>query len=210
MTSAFVLTYDSLTSTVLSYVERQDAAVTAQLPVAVALAEFDIATKLKLLGQISVAEFNMPLSNTVQKPARWRKTTSMAITVSGVRQPVLLRTYEYVQNYVASGAQAGPPLYYADYDYGHWLVGPTPDQAYPAEVVYYERLNPLSSQNQTNWLTLNAPQAILFGTLLQMQPFIKNDARIAVFQAAYQDALGALKQEDIVRGGDRQAVSIDS
>ena len=210
MTGSWTCTYDNLVTAVLSYLERQDPAVLAQLPVAISLAEFDIATKLKTLGQLSVAEFAMPLSNVIQKPARWRKTTSMSVTVGGVRRPVLQRKYEYVQNYVASGAPPGPPLYYADYDYDHWLVGPTPDQTYPAEVLYYDRVEPLSSSNQTNWITNNAPQAMLFGTLLQMQSFVKSDARIAVFAQVYEDAMGALKQEDAIRTGDRQAVAVDS
>jgi len=90
------------------------------------------------------------------------------------------------------------------------LVGPTPDQTYPAEVLYYDRVEPLSSSNQTNWITNNAPQAMLFGTLLQMQSFVKSDARIAVFAQVYEDAMGALKQEDAIRTGDRQAVAVDS
>ena len=57
MTGSWTCTYDNLVTAVLSYLERQDPAVLAQLPVAISLAEFDIATKLKTLGQLSVAEF---------------------------------------------------------------------------------------------------------------------------------------------------------
>jgi hypothetical protein len=88
-------------------------------------------------------------------------------------------------------------------------LAPTPDQAYSFEVLYYERIQPLSSTNQTNWLTQNAPNAMLFGTLLQAMPFLKNDQR-QVFQQKYTEAMQALKAEDLSRVGDRQSVAVDS
>jgi hypothetical protein len=100
-------------------------------------------------------------------------------------------------------------LYYADYDYDHWLVSPTPNQNYDFEVLYYERLQPLDSANQTNWITQNAPNAMLFGTLLQAMPFLKNDQR-QIFQQKYDQAMQVLKMEDQLRLGDRQAIAIES
>ncbi len=50
---------------------------------------------------------------------------------------------------------------------------------------------------------------MLFGTLLQAMPFLKNDAR-QIFQQKYQEAITALKAEDVLRLGDRQTVAIDS
>jgi hypothetical protein len=76
-------------------------------------------------------------------------------------------------------------------------------------VLYYERIAPLSSTNQTNWLTQNAPNAMLYGTLLQAMPFLKNDAR-QVFQQKYTEAITSLKVEDVARVGDRQAIAVDS
>jgi len=88
-------------------------------------------------------------------------------------------------------------------------VSPTPDQNYPFEVLYYERLAPLSNDNQTNWLTQNAPNAMLFGTLLQAILFVKNDQR-QIFQQKYSEAMQVLKQEDQLRLADRQAIAIES
>jgi len=88
-------------------------------------------------------------------------------------------------------------------------VAPTPDQAYTFEVLYYERIQPLSSDNQTNWLTQNAPNAMLYGTLLQAMPFLKNDQR-QIFQEKYKEAMDALKAEDLLRLGDRQTIAQDS
>ena len=207
---SWVMTYDSLTSTVLQYLERNDAAVVNAIPTFISLAEFEIAQEIKTLGQLQIVESTMTASNAIlQKPARWRKTVSMSVTVAGKKQPVYLRKYEYLKNYWPDADQTDVPLYYADTDWEHWYIAPTPNLAYAFEVLYYERIAPLSSANQTNWLTQNAPNAMLFGTLLQAMQFLKNDQRV-IFQQKYTESLQSLKSEDVARVGDRQAVAVDS
>jgi len=209
-TPSWTMTYDSLTSTVLQYLERSDAAVVAAIPTFITLCEFEIAQEIKTLGQLTVANSTVTANNPVlQKPARWRKTVSMSINNGSNMQPVFLRKFEYLKNYWPNPTQTDVPAYYADTDYEHWYLAPTPDQAYEFEVLYYERIAPLSSTNQTNWLTQYAPNAMLYGTLLQAMPFLKNDAR-QIFQQKYQEAITALKTEDVARVGDRQAVAVDS
>lgn len=207
---SWVLTYDSLTSTVLQYLERKDAAVVNAIPTFISLAEFEIAQEIKTLGQMQVANSQMTADNPIlQKPARWRKTVSMSVTVDGKKQPVYLRKYEYLKNFWPDADQTGIPEYYADTDWEHWFLAPTPSTDFEFEVLYYERVAPLSSTNQTNWITQNAPNAMLFGTLLQAMPFLKNDQR-TIFQQKYTESLQALKTEDVARVGDRQAVAVDS
>ena len=210
MTASFVLTYDSLTDSVLQYLERSDAAVIEAIPTFITLCEFEIAQQIKTLGQQQVVNSVMTINNAIlPKPARWRKTVSFNVTgSSGTPSPVYLRKYEYLLNY-NTGGTTGLPLYYSDYDYDHWLVSPTPNDDYPFQVLFYERLQPLSSTNQTNWLTQNAPNAMLYGTLLQAMPFLKNDQR-TIFQQKYQEAMTVLRAEDQLRIGDRQAIAIES
>ena len=208
---SWVMTYSSLTSIVLQYLERSDTAVVNAIPTFITLAEFEIAQEIKTLGQLQLVQSQVSIGNPVlQKPARWRKTVSLNITdSSGNKNPVLLRKYEYLTNYWPNNTLTAQPLYYADTDWDHFYLAPTPDQAYAFELLYYERIQPLSSTNQTNWLTQNAPNAMLFGTLLQAVMFLKNDQR-TIFEQKYQEAIQALKTEDVSRVGDRQAVVVDS
>jgi hypothetical protein len=147
---------------------------------------------------------------TVDTPARWHKTVSMTSTVAGERNPVLLRKYEYLREYWPEPATTGVPKFYADYDYTHWLVAPTPAAAYDFEVLYYERVQPLDSSNQTNWFTIYAPQALLYGSLLQAMPFLKNDERMGMWQQQYDLIINTLKAEDVQRIADRQANVLDT
>jgi hypothetical protein len=210
-TTAYALTYDGLATLVLQYLERSDPAVVAFIPTAISLAEFEIAQDIKTLGQMEVVTANMQIGNPViQKPARWRKTVSMTITTPTGKQPVFLRKLEYLNNYWPTVTATGTPLFYADYDYDNWFVAPTPIAAYAFEALCYTRLQPLDSATQTNWLTQNAPNAMLFGTLKQTAPFLKDDARLALWSGLFDAAMAALKTEDQLRIGDRQAIAQDS
>jgi len=211
MTAAAVMTYDSLVENIRTYLERTDDATLEKIPLFIMLAEQAIAAELKILGNLTVQTSNLVTGeNIIDKPARWHKTVSVNVTVAGKRQPVLLRKYEYIRNYWPDPAETGVPLYYCDYDYTHWLIGPTPDADYAFEVLYYERSQPLDSSNQTNWFTQYAPQALLYGSLLQAMPFLKNDERIPMWQAQYSTVMEVLRAEDKLRVADRQAIAVDA
>jgi hypothetical protein len=211
MTVAVTMTYDSLAATIQSYLERSDTATVEKIPLFIMLAEQTIAAQIKFLGNLTVNTSTMVTGTSIiDKPARWHKTVSMNITVNNKRQPVFLRTYEYLRNYWPDNTATSTPVYYADYDYTHWLIAPTPDSAYAFEVVYYERVQPLDSTNQTNWFTIYAPQALLYGSLLQAMPFLKNDERTPMWQAQYETIMATLINENKVRIADRQALAVDS
>jgi hypothetical protein len=208
---AVEMTYASLVTDISSYLERTDTATLEKIPTFIMLAEQVISSEIQFLGNLTVVTSTMNIGEPIiVKPARWRKTVSVNLIDNSQRQPVFLRKYEYLRNYWPNATQTETPIYYCDYDYTHWLVAPTPDLAYNYEVLYYERVQPLDVTNQTNWFTQYAPQALLYGSLLQAMPFLKNDERIPMWQAQYDKVIATLKTEDVARIGDRQAVVRDS
>ena len=211
MTVAYAMTYDSLVLDIQQYLERTDDATIDRIPTFIGLAEQVIASQIKFLGNLTVQSNTLTAANPIiDKPARWHKTVSMNITVAGKRYPILLRKYEYLREYWPDPTQTGVPKFYCDYDYTHWFIAPTPTLAYNFEVLYYERVQPLSSANQTNWFTVYAPQALLYGSLLQAMPFLKNDDRIPMRQQQYTAIMQTLKTEDVQRVGDRQTTVLDT
>ena len=211
MTTAVAMTYDSLVENIQLYLERNDAATLEKIPLFIMLAEQVIASEIKFLGNLNVANSVMVANqNTIQKPARWHKTVSMNVTIDGERKPILLRTYEYLREYWPDDTQTDVPKFFSDYNYDNWLVAPTPALPYSFEVLYYERVQPLDSTNQTNWFTIYAPQALLYGSLLQAMPFLKNDERLPMWQQQYTAIMNTLKQENTQRIGDRQATVLDT
>lgn len=197
------MTFTSLQNDVRAYLERgsiTDETVYAQLPSLINLAERRLSRELKITGTIAVVTSTMVAgTNTYAKPDRWRETVSISIgtgTGSNTVEIVNPRSYEFIRAVCPNPTVTGEPRYYADYNYQNWIFGPTPDANYPYEVIYYEQPALLDDTNQTNWWTEYAPNALLYATLLEATPFLKNDARIPVWEGFYNRAIASLNGED--------------
>lgn len=211
---ATTMTFETLKQDVQRYLERgstfaSDPIVFEQIPRLINLAERRIARELKVQGFIAVVTDTMvPGQSVYQKPDRWRDTVSINVGTGAnkaSRKTLYTRDYEYCRSYWPDESQTDEPVFYAEYDYDHWLITPTPDEAYPFEVLYYELPPLLDDSIQTNWLTEYAPQLLLYGTLLEATPFLKNDERIATWQQYYDRAAAMLNGEDLAKILDRSA-----
>jgi len=206
------MTYTSLKTDIRNYLERgsiTDPIVFEQIPRLITLAERRIARELKIQGFQTVVVTNMQTNLAVYaKPDRWRETISINIG-TGVgnnnRTPVFSRSYEYVRNYWPNESETGTPEFYADYNYSNWVFAPTPDAAYPMEILYYELPPLLDDTNETNWLTEFAPNVLLYASLVEATPFVKDDQRVQLWQTYYDRAIAALNGEDLAKILDRAA-----
>lgn len=193
---AETLTYSSLVGDVIDYCERNDANFVAKVPRFIMLAENRIATEVKGLGFIRFVSGNLTISNPILvKPARWRETAGLRITVNNNSRWLKQRAYSYLKAYWPDSTLEDAPVYYSDYDYEHFLIAPTPDLAYDFELSYFERPDPLSEDSQTNWTTQYAPQLLLYASLLEAQPFLKRPERTEEFKSLYERAASAITAE---------------
>lgn len=208
---ATAMTFNSLVEEVRGYIERggavDDTVVSDQIPVQINETERDLANKLKILGFITPLTSVMVAGQSVYaKPDRWRKTTSFSIRRgSGLDEYKALytRTLEFCRVYWPNPATEAEPIYYADYDYQNWLVAPTPDAAYPIETLVYMLPALLDVANQTNWTTEYASDALRYGTLQRIAPFVRNQADLQQYSGMYQEAVSTLNGQDIQRVMDR-------
>lgn len=206
------MTFTSLQEDVRRYLERgyvEDTTVYEQLPRLINLAERAIATELKFQGFINVVTSSFVAGTSVyQKPDRWRQTISFNFGTgenNNTRNQLFARSYEYCRAYWPDSTERSAPLFYSDYDYEHWLITPTPDAAYPFECLYYQQPPLLDDTTQTNWLTDYAPNALLYRTLLETTPFLKNDERIPTWSAMYGQMVQAIGTQDLQKITDRAA-----
>jgi len=204
------MTFTSLQADIRNYLERggaTDPIVYEQIPRLITLAERRIARELKIQGFQTVVNTTMQSGVAVYaKPDRWRDTISINFgTGSGnnVHTPIFTRSYEYIRQYWPNETQTDQPKFYADYDYKHWIFAPTPNANYPMEVIYYQLPPLLDDTNQTNWLSEYAPNLLLYGSLVEATPFIKDDQRVQLWQSYYDRALAALNGEDLQKIVDR-------
>jgi hypothetical protein len=64
------------------------------------------------------------------------------------------------------------------------------------EVVYYQRLPPLTNGDDTNWLTMKNPDAYVFGLCAEICSFAKDADGFMVYDGRFKEALGNITQED--------------
>lgn len=198
------MTFDSLVQDLQDYCERSDGPFVNQIPRFIQLAENRIATESKPLGFVRTVTGTLN-GNTLQKPVRWRKTKNICLIVGAERKYLYNRGYEFLRTYWPDPAKLDVPYYYADYDYEHLFIAPTPDLQYQFEMQYYELPEQLSAVKQTNWTTQYAPQLLLYASLMEAMPFLKTSERIAEFQGLYDRALASIVKEDQTRALDASA-----
>ena len=207
-------TYTTLVSDVQNFIQRggsnaSDPVVFAQIPRLINAAERKLALMLKIQGIITpiVDLTGLQQGNpVVTKPDRWRQTVSLNFgtgTGNNTRLPLFPRSYEYCRSFWPDDTATGIPAFYADWDYQHWLIAPTPDQTYPLEVVAYLLPVLLDSNNQSNFWSEFAPNALLYGTLLEAMPFLGKDDRVEIWRSYWQQELAALDGMDLQKIMDR-------
>jgi len=204
---SYVQTYNSLLTDLRQYLERgfteeSDPIVYEQLPRLITLGQRRVARDLKIQGFLKAVAFTAAQGVAVyRKPDRWRDTISMRIGGN----PVFTRSYEYCRNYWPNEQETAQPEFFADYDFNHWLIVPTPSVSLPAEVLYYEQPRLIDEDFQTNWMTEYAPDMLLYSCLLEAQALLKNDKLMANWQNMYNQAKASVNQEDLSRILDRAA-----
>ncbi|KAK46344.1 hypothetical protein BG58_10955 [Caballeronia jiangsuensis] len=60
-------------------------------------------------------------------------------------------------------------------------------------IYYYKQLDQLSETNESNWLLEDYPNMYLYATLLETEPFVMDDERVAVWSELLSQALQSAK-----------------
>ena len=94
----------------------------------------------------------------------------------------------------------GTPKYYGYWNETKLLLGPTPNAAFTVEVAYVKRPNTsdgtkLTSTNTTTYLSLNAPNTLLYACLVEAYSFLKDQQMLQTFEGRYQQSLTGLAIE---------------
>jgi|TARA_B100001063_G_C16675314_1_gene508725 hypothetical protein len=97
----------------------------------------------------------------------------------------------------------GQPKYWGNWDATTLIVAPTPNVAYTVEMWYdetAERLgNGSGTTSTTTFLSNNAPEVLLFGTLSEAFSYLKNPQDMQLYEGKYQVALQDFAQEQMGR-----------
>lgn len=207
------MTFDSLIQDLKDYLERgslNDEKVIRQLPRIVNRAERSIADRLKIQGyQYVLTSATTPGDPVIAKPDGWRNTISFNIGTGvdgNTRKTLRTRSYEYLRTVYPNDTQVGTPEFYADYQQTHWIVAPSPQLAFPFEAVIWRLPDLLGQSNQQNYLTQYAPNLLLYSCLTALEPFVRNDNRMALWKTMCEDEFKSVSAQDLIKVSDRAQV----
>ena len=103
------------------------------------------------------------------------------------------RDTSFMKEYWPDGTDTGIPKYYSVWDQNTFYVAPTPAASYTVELGYIYRPAQLSSTNTTTWVSINAPEALLYACLIQAYSYTKGPPdMLAYFNNAYKEAIQGL------------------
>jgi hypothetical protein len=95
----------------------------------------------------------------------------------------------------ARAAESGRPNFYTLRS-NEFELAPIPDTTYTLVMLYYAKPNILSDSNTSNVFLANAPDALLYGALVEAEPYLMNDNRVAIWSNFYNAALDSLNVSD--------------
>lgn len=75
-------------------------------------------------------------------------------------------------------------------------LAPMPDTAYTLEILYYAKPTVLSGSNASNVFLANYPDALLYASLLEAEPYLINDARTQTWASLYDRAIKNISDAD--------------
>lgn len=186
-----ITTYAELQTAIADFLDRDDLA--SVIPTFISLAESQMQKEIRHHRMMRRSDGQID-SRYSPVPPTWLETIRFHIVGSPSYRLELTSMDDMLELRSENGGTTGRPTHYAHV--GENLeVYPTPDAEYETELLYYEKIPALSGSNTSNWLLEVAPEAYLYGALLQSAPYLKDDARVQVWASLYGGAVAATNRE---------------
>lgn len=182
--------YADLQIVAAEWLNRRDLA--NAVPLYITLAEAELRRRLR------TKKFRQALTidaEIVNLPAECAELLSIFLRTSVVAldKPLDIGTAEmFAEARARAGGIAGRPAFGTVIG-SQLLVAPSPDQDYEAEIWFGAKIDPLSGSNATNWLLSEHPDIYLHATLLQAEPYLKNDERVELWRVALDRGIEQVK-----------------
>lgn len=203
-----ITTFAKLTAAVADFLDRDD--LTSSIPTFIQLAETDLNRNARhwRAEKRSTATIDTQYSAV---PDDFVEAIRFYITSNDTRPLELISQSELLSRKANTLNTSGEPGYYA-ITAGEFEVYPVPDGSYTAELYYYSRLAALSESNTSNWMLTYFPDAYLYGALVHSAPYLGEDARLAVWQTLYGNAVSGIlaDNEQAKFGGSGRRMKIRS
>jgi hypothetical protein len=190
-------TYAQLKTAIQDYTENTETSFVTNLPTFIRAAE----DRIFKLVDLEIFRKNATSALTssdpyLSVPTDYLASFSLSITNGSSKEFLLQKDVNYIQEYNPNPATTGTPKYYAFFDKDNFIIAPTPDSNYAVELHYYYRPASLTAgaESGTTWLSDNAPNALLYGALVEAYIYMKGEQdMLQMYEKQFTEAMTRIK-----------------
>jgi len=208
-------TYTTLKSAIQDYTENTESTFVADLAIIIQQAEDRIVKSVELPNFRKNVTGSFTNGNQyLTAPDDYLYPFSLAVLDSSNNYSYLISTdVSFIREAYPSAASTGVPKHYAQFDDNSFIVGPSPNADLNVELHYYYIPTSISvSADGTSWLGTNAPELLLYASLIEAYTFMKGEPDVmANYEKRFQEALQKLtllsdgyNRKDAYRDGQRK------
>jgi hypothetical protein len=219
------MNYAALSAAIQAYTENTETNFVANIPVFVTQAEQRIFNSVQFPSlRSNVTGATTTNNKYLQCPTDFLAVYSLAIiNASGEYEYLLNKDVNFIRQAYPQPTDKGIPKYYALFGPRSdnaaeltFILGPTPDAAYGAELHYFFYPPSITVSPYTSWLGDNFDSVLLYGSLVEAYTYMKGEAdMMQLYNGKFMEALALAKRlgdgmerQDAYRSGQfRQAVT---
>ena len=208
-------TFTTLKSAIQDYTQNTESTFVADLPTFIVQAEDRIIKSVELPNFRKNVTGTFTASNQyLATPSDYLYPYSLAVLDSDSNYTYLLNTdVSFMREAYPLATTTGTPKHYAQFDDTTFIVGPTPSSNFTTELHYFYIPQSITvASDGTTWLGTNAPEVLLYASLLEAYTFMKGEPDLMMnYEKRFQEALQRLTLEsdgynrkDAYRDGQRK------
>ena len=188
-----ISTFAELKTATANWLDRSD--LTDRIPEFIALAEarFNRNLRIRDMETVSTAISTVAGTREYDLPTGFVQMKEFHLTTDPLT-PLAYITPEMMSRIWAGSTKDKPEVFTIIAD--KVRLGPNPDAVYTTSMLYYKTFTALSASNTTSEMLTNNPDVYLYGTLLEAEPFLMNDARVPMWLAAFEKAVNDIQNQD--------------
>ncbi len=188
-------TFTTLKSAIQDYLETTETTFVNDLPTIITQAEE------RILKSVQLPDFRKNANGTTTQsnpylavPSDFLATYSLSIDNSGY-EFLIRKDVNFIREAYPVATTTGVPKHYALFNEQVFILGPTPNGNFSAEIHYFYKPQSITvASDGTSWLGTNAENALLYGSLVEAYTFLKGEPDLLqLYSTRYNEALEDLK-----------------
>lgn len=195
------MNYTEVTELALSFADREDTETTSRIDKFLIMVESRINRTLKVLDMSARSVVDLvanPDQEYFQLPVDFGGLRDISINITDGKQTTLdYLNPEQMNNVISNQSTGGQDTTKIYYTIIARQIQIWPKQSTGnLEIVYFQKVPPLTTINSTNWVSDETPDAYIFGLLVEISSYTKDADAFSIWKGRFDEALGELTVDD--------------